>query len=157
MRTEIHGAPEWDQKWQSVDWFFLRGSRSQHRGMGGNRLAGHGEQSESEGGGSGGGNAPVRVDVAVEREDGGGRLRLHPGDRAGRPAAPHGLVPAHRRRRQQQREQRHKHEAASSGRGPPRSHGGRTGLGQAESSLGAGEEADAASCYLSASSPSPFL
>ena len=76
----------------------------------------------------------MRVDVAVEREDGGGRLGLHAGDGAGRPT-PHGLVPAHhRRRRQQQREQRHKHDEAS-GRGPPRSHGG-----QDRQSLGAGEE-----------------
>lgn len=63
---------------------------------------------------SGGGDAPVRVDVAVEREDGGGRLRLRPGgDGAGRPA-PRRLVPARRRRRQQrqdQREQSHEHEA----------------------------------------------
>ena len=48
------------------------------------------------GGREGRGDAPVRVDVAVEREDGGGRLRLRA--RAGRPA-PQWLVPAHRRRR----------------------------------------------------------
>jgi hypothetical protein len=55
----------------------------------------------------------VRVDVAEEREDGGGRLRLRPGgDGAGRPA-PRRLVPARRRRRQRQdqREQSHEHEA----------------------------------------------
>ena len=23
MRTEIYGAPEWNQKWQSVDWFIV--------------------------------------------------------------------------------------------------------------------------------------
>jgi hypothetical protein len=129
MRTEIHGAPEWNQKWQSVDWFVVDPWLLESaKGNGRKQIGWPPRRAERERGGWRG-NAPVRVDVAVEREDGGGCLRLHPGDRAGRPA-PHGLVPAHRRRCQQQREQRHKHEA--SGWGPPRSHRGRR-TGQAES------------------------
>ena len=107
MRTEIYGAPEWNQKWQSVDWFVVDSWLLESAKGNGRKQIGWPRRAERERGGRRG-NAPVRVDVAVEREDGGGRLRLRPGDRAGRPA-PHGLVPARRRRRQQQREQRHKH------------------------------------------------
>lgn len=102
--------PEWNQEWQSVDWFAEAVGVSE----GGNGM-GRKQITDWAGTESGGGDAPVRVDVAVEREDGGGRLRLRPGGvGAGRPA-PRRLVPARRRRRQRQRqdqrEQSHEHEA----------------------------------------------
>jgi hypothetical protein len=76
MRAEMH---RWDQGWQSVDRFSEPG------------IGSHGERRKERG------DAPVRVDVAVEREDGGGRRRrLLPAPRW--PARPH-------RRRQGQCEQ----------------------------------------------------
>uniref|UniRef100_A0A0A9FI79 Uncharacterized protein n=1 Tax=Arundo donax TaxID=35708 RepID=A0A0A9FI79_ARUDO len=65
----------------------------------------------------------VRVDVAVEREHCGRRLRLR-----GRRPAPRRLVRAHRRRRRQGQRQHHKNKTGR--RGPPRSHRQRKGRGQ---------------------------
>lgn len=107
--------------------------RQSAEGMGGSGWL-HGDRSRE--GEKERGDVPMRVDVAEEREDGGGSLRLRA--HAGWPA-PQRLVPAHRRRQ----EKHQKHEAG--GQGPPRSHVWEEGRSKDGRGLEAGE---AASCLL---------